>query len=83
VTASRIAGAHVGYTEVDGGGHSLLTRSREANELVRGFLRHTLGGGDPFIAGLLSSDHARVADHTERVDSVYRWVEDIAEVGRQ
>jgi len=82
VAASRIAGAQVGYIEIDGGGHSFLTRSREANELVRGFLRHALGGGDPYIAGLLSSDPARAADQPPRVDSVYRWVEGIAEVGR-
>ncbi|WP_380055780.1 alpha/beta hydrolase family protein [Kribbella deserti] len=52
----RRAGIPGGLLSVEGESHAMLNRAADWSELVRRFVQHTLGPGDPFLADTLTTE---------------------------
>lgn len=62
----RLAGIPVGVLRVEGEQHAMLHRAADWTELVRRFIRHTLGPGDDFLKKTLTTE-------LSRSDPLPRW----------
>lgn len=82
VERSRRSGTAIGYFEIEGAGHSFLTRAKEVDHMVRSFVRSRLLDGDPLIDDALSADPDRLPQIAPPQKDVWRLISGSIDIGR-